>query len=243
MTQPGLQRQLFGCVFIMETFEVTALKVQKKNPNRVNVYLNGEFGFGVARILAVRLKIGQVLDDEKIEDLKAKDTDETAYQKALVLISYRPRSETELLSRLGEYGYSEEVSNLTVERLKETGLVSDETFARTWVENRSAFRPRSRRLLTLELRQKGVAPEAIQQSLELAGPEDELAYQAAIRYARRLAEMEWSEFQKRLTAFLGRRGFSYSTSAEVVRRVWTEISQNREITHAEDKYDKTRGIL
>ena len=42
-----------GCVFLMK--KITALTVQKKNPNRVNVHLDGEFAFGLARIVAAWL--------------------------------------------------------------------------------------------------------------------------------------------------------------------------------------------
>jgi len=30
--------------------KITALEAQKKNPNRLNIYLDGEFAFGLARI-------------------------------------------------------------------------------------------------------------------------------------------------------------------------------------------------
>ncbi len=65
----------------------------------------------------------------------------------------------------------------TIQRLKENGFLGDEQFARDWVENRSTFRPRSKRMLAMELRQKGVAEEEIQQALAETGDEDNLAYQ------------------------------------------------------------------
>jgi hypothetical protein len=52
------------------TREVTALKAQKKNPNRINVYLDGEFAFGLARIVAAWLTIGQHLSEVDIDRLK-----------------------------------------------------------------------------------------------------------------------------------------------------------------------------
>ena len=46
--------------------KITALEVQKKNPNRVNVHLDGDFAFGLARITAAGLKLGETLTDERI---------------------------------------------------------------------------------------------------------------------------------------------------------------------------------
>ena len=47
--------------------KITALKAQKRNPNRINVYLDGIFAFGLARVVAAWLQVGQTLSDEKIE--------------------------------------------------------------------------------------------------------------------------------------------------------------------------------
>src|SRR5574340_1235861 len=122
---------------------ITALKVQKRNPNRVNVYLDGEFAFGLARIVAAWLRVGMMLSDEKIEALQIQDAGEAAYQQALRFISYRPRSEMEIRKKLVEKGTDEKVIEVVSTRLKNAELMGDEQFARTWVENRSTFRPRS----------------------------------------------------------------------------------------------------
>ena len=55
----------------------------------------------------------------------------------------------------------------TIERLRENGLANDNKFARVWVENRNTFRPRSRRVLTMELRQKGLDDETVHLLLQM----------------------------------------------------------------------------
>jgi regulatory protein len=204
------------------TNEITALKAQKRNPNRINVYLDGEYAFGLARIVAAWLTIGQVLSEEDIERLKQQDTLEVAYQRALRFLSYRPRSEAEMRRKLNEQGFEAAAVDVAVQRLKDNHFIGDEKFAQDWVENRSTFRPRSKRRLALELRQKGVAEEEIQKALAETEDEDSLAYQTAIAHVRRLTSADWETFRKRLGAFLARRGFSYGTIAPVLRRVWEE---------------------
>ena len=152
---------------------VTAMKVQKRNPQRVNVYLDGEYAFGLARITAAWLQIGQQLSDEKIAQLKAQDSHEAAYQKALGFLDYRPRSSAEVRKNLEKHGYDPEVIEQVLERLGRSGLVNDGQFAQTWVDNRSEFRPRGRRLLSMELRQKGLDDEAIETAL--SGLDEEAA--------------------------------------------------------------------
>lgn len=218
--------------------EITALKAQKKNPNRINVYLDGEFAFGLARIVAAWLRIGQKLSEEDIARLKQQDTLEVAYQRGLLILSYRPRSIAEVQKKLSEQGFEPTVVDASIQRMKENGFLGDEQFARDWVENRATFRPRSKRMLAMELRQKGVAEEAIQQALSETQDEESLAYQSAVQYARKIAGKDWETFRKRLGAYLLRRGFSYGTIAPILRQVWDETQSSdsgQSLTHDEDE--------
>jgi len=202
--------------------KITALKAQKKNPNRINVYLDGTYAFGLARIVAAWLTIGQDLSEEDINRLKQQDTTEVAYLKGLRFLGVRSRSEAEIQRKLSEQGFEPAVVEATLQRLKKNGYIGDEKFAKEWVENRSTFRPRGRRLMALELRQKGVPGDAIEKALAETSDESSLAYQSAVKYARRLAGSDWETFRKRLGAYLMRRGFSYGTIAPILRQVWDE---------------------
>jgi regulatory protein len=211
-------------------YKVTSLKQQNRNPNRVNVYLDGEYAFGLARIVAAWLQIDQLINDEKIDQLKNQDEVEVGVQKSLLLLGYRARSENEIRKKLTEIGLSQLSLDKVIDRLRGAGYVQDEQFAREWVENRSEFRPRSKRLLAIELRQKGVSEEIIQDTLSNVDDEETLAYQAAIKRLRRLEDLDWDEFRKKLTDYLGRRGFNYSTISLVVHRVWSENVINERTT-------------
>jgi regulatory protein len=213
--------------------KITALMVQKKNPNRVNVYLDGEFAFGLARITAAWLKNGDELSDEKIANLLNQDTREWAYQQSLLYLSYRVRSEKEIRQNLLKHEISEEVIEETLQRLRGAGLANDNDFARLWVENRNTFRPRSKKALAIELRQKGLNDEAIQDSLSNVD-EEALAYDAGVKRATRLKGQEWSEFRKKLSEFLARRGFSYSVIAPIVSKIWNEIRGDTQDYEDED---------
>ncbi|HAD07377.1 MAG TPA: RecX family transcriptional regulator, partial [Anaerolineaceae bacterium] len=165
----------------------------------MNVYLDGEFAFGLSRIVAAWLRVGQTLNDEKIRSLQQEETREVAYQRALHYLSFRPRSEAEVRRKLIEKGFDQPLVEEIVERLKAERWLGDADFARMWTENRTTFRPRSRRLLRFELRQRGVSEDHIEQALNPLAEESELAYQAGIRYARKLTSLQQDVFRKRLT--------------------------------------------
>jgi regulatory protein len=200
--------------------KVTSLKVQKRNPQRVNVYLDGEFAFGLSRITAAWLEIGKELDDSAILELQSQDEGEVAYQKAISFLGYRPRSENEVAQNLRKHGFPEGVIENILDRLGRQGLVDDSSFAQSWVENRSEFRPRGRTALRMELRQKGIAKEVIDTVLENVD-EKKLARQAALKQSRKYHQLDWADYRKKMIAFLARRGFSYRTAAEVAEEVWS----------------------
>ena len=123
---------------------ITALVVQKQNTDRVNVYLDGKFAFGLAAIEAIRLKRGQVLSDADIERLQAADDVEKAREKALRFLGNRPRSEWEVRQNLQKAGYGDETIDRVLERLRGVGLVDDAAFVRYWIDNRAQFKPQGR---------------------------------------------------------------------------------------------------
>ena len=201
--------------------KVTALKIQKHHPNRVNVYLNNEFSFGLSRITAAWLQVGQELTSTKIARLQADDEREVAYMMAIRFLDYRPRSRAEVRRNLEKHSIKPEIITEVFKRLERSGLVNDERFAQDWVDNRSEFRPRSRRALAFELHQRGLDEPSINKALEGLN-EEALAYQAALKQARRYETLPLRDFNNKLGSFLARRGFSYDVIKEVVARVWQE---------------------
>ena len=213
--------------------KITALTLQKRNPQRVNVYLDGEFAFGLVRIVAAYLGVDQVLDDEKISQLRNDDQYEVAYQRAIKFIDYRPRSESEVRKNLHDHVISDEIIERVVDRLKQLNLINDARFAQIWIENRNTFRPRSRRALNAELRQRGIDAQTIDESLEDLD-EDTLAYQAAQKQRRKYESLERELFQQKMIQFLGRRGFSYDISRLTTDKLWDEISSDESSENGEE---------
>ncbi len=208
---------------------ITALIVQKHNKERVNVYLDGEFAFGLAMIEALNLRKGQILSDEEIQRLKSLDEIEQAQEHTLNFLSYRPRSVEEVRRNLrnSPKRFSAEAIEAVIERLQQAGLLDDEAFARFWVDNRQQFGPRSAQALRYELRQKGVPDETIQAALSDLD-ESEAAYRAVQSRIRRYRHADERAFRKQLGDYLSRRGFSYSTIREVLNRLWAEMAQTPE---------------
>jgi regulatory protein len=206
---------------------ITAIEPQKRNPRRVNIHLDGEFAFGLSRLTAAWLRVGQTLSDEKIATLRSDDEREAALQQALLFLGYRPRSVAEVRKNLLKHDFGDEVVDATLDRLERDGLLGDRQFARAWVENRQAFRPRGRRVLTQELRRKGIEEPAIRAALAETSDEPSLALEAGRKYAHRLSRLDWPQFRTRLAGYLGRRGFDYEVIASSTKQIWLETHETQ----------------
>jgi regulatory protein len=205
---------------------ISSLKLSGRNSNRVDVYIDGKKDFSVMKSVALELRVGQELSIDQIEALKNRDQEERAYQYALDLISRRARSEYEIKSRFQRRHTPQDIQEQVIIRLRAKGLVDDNAFAQMWVENRQTFRPRSAWALKQELRKKGVPDHAIHAVLDDFDDED-AAYRAASKFAGKLLDLSWETFRQRLSNYLRRRGFQYSTISPVVRRVWLETTGDR----------------
>lgn len=199
---------------------ITALRFQGRNRERVNVFLDGRFAFALMATEAARLRKGQLLTDAEIAALRGEDERQRAYDQAVRFLSYRPRSRSEMTHYLRGKHLDESVIDEILERLTQAGYLDDEAFARFWVENRNCFRPRSRRALEYELRQKGLSRQVIVQAL--GGLDDEAAaWQAVRRLLPRWSALDDDRLHQKIAGFLGRRGFGY----EVIDAVFKKACQ------------------
>ena len=203
--------------------KITALKIQKRDKGRVNVFLDDEYAFPISLDAALELKKGQELTDAEIDALKNADAYSKAYNAALHFLSFRQRSQFEVEKRLKEKEYSEEVIAATVVRLLDKGYLNDEEFARMWLADRNRFKPRAARALSFELRQKGIASEIIDMVL-LDLDEEAAGWKAIQPKLERWRTLDEAEFKKKATGFLGRRGFGY----HIVRGVLDRVKEERD---------------
>lgn len=176
--------------------------------------------------VAGEVRVGDVLDAAALAALERATARWNAREAALRLLSHRARSRRELEDRLRRRDVPDELIAETVDRLRDEGYVDDARFAESFARDRIRFRPRGRRRILAELRDKGVpaarANPAVDAALEdESTTELELARTAALQWARRApdddrralcdddAEREVRErVRRRFYGYMARRGFT-----------------------------------
>lgn len=215
---------------------ITALRVQERDSQRVNVFIDHAFAIGISldTLAAEELHVGKQIDAAAWARLVASAHTERALNRALRLLHSRPRSTHELRQRLRRAEYPDDTIDATLHRLTELGLLDDAEFARLWIENRQTHRPRGTQLLRAELQQKGIEREIIDDTLEAARhttSDTAQAYAAAASVLSRYATApDWRTFERRMGGYLQRRGFTFDTIRPVLRDLWQQIQHNAPAT-------------
>lgn len=196
--------------------KITAIKQQVKRSDRYSIYGDGKylFSFSEGELLGSGIRIGQELDETELNELRNKAVLDKAYDRALNLVSMRPRSEWEIRDYLKRKEYEPSIHDLVITRLNERGYLNDEDFAKRWVENRRLLKATSKRRLTQELRQKRIADDIIKAVLDNDETDEVEVLKTLIE--RKRQQSRYQDDQK-LIQYLARQGFAYDQIKEALK--------------------------
>jgi len=153
---------------------------------------------------------------------------EKYFNYSLKYLAYRPRSEKETRDALKRKKATEDIIEKVIDTLKEHKFVNDDEFTRWWIEQRATHKPRSKRVLTMELKQKGIAQELITKYLieenETAVNDLEQALRLISKKITRYSHLEKEALYQKLGGALARKGFSWDV---IKRAIDLALSQDR----------------
>jgi len=207
--------------------KVTRIERQKKDKKRYSLFVDDKFVLGISQetLANLGLKVGDKIDNDRLNDIEQKEGISQAKEFALKLLSFRPRSKKELEDRLKKKGFVGGVIEQTLNRLEELNLIDDQKFASMWVEEKLRYRPTGRRVLERELYLKGIEKDIIQEVLDKVYSgldEKELALKILEKKKKQYAKLDEDVAKRRINNLLLRRGFSYQTIASIFYK-WKEL--------------------
>ena len=200
---------------------ITSIKPQRNN-KRLNIYLDGKFGFGIdmENFVKLGLKVEQELDEKEVEEIIKKAEFQKTLDKLLRFTTVRPRSEKEVKDWLKRKKVHESMHRQLFSRLNRLKLIDDRQFALWWISQRQEFKPKGKRVLDFELRAKGVAKEVIQEVLgEVVIDEEKIARQLLEKKAYRFKGLPRREARQKMSQFLARKGLGWEVIEKTVMKV------------------------
>lgn len=196
---------------------ITAVKQQVKRADRYAIFVDEKYAFslGELELINTGLKVGQEIDQKQLIELKNTAKLDKANDSVLNLISRRPRSVYEIQTYLKRKGYEILHISTIVEKCQKNGMLDDAKFTKSWVRSRRLLKNISQKKLRLELRQKGIAQDIIQQVLESDETTDQNVLKEIIAKKRRVAR--YQDDQK-LMQYLAGQGFNYGDIKQAVKQ-------------------------
>ena len=207
--------------------QITSIEPQKRKTGRFNVFLDGNFAFGIDQfsLLESKLKVGKSLTDEEIKKIITKEEIAKLMDLATNFLSYRPRSEKETKDYLTKkISQKENITHIQakdsplisqiITKLKKYRYLNDFEFAKWWVDSRTRSRPKGPVLIKFELKRKGIEDNIVQKALSKVQDEGELAKHALQKKLKRWQKLSNFDFKKKVYQYLAARGFSFEAIKE-----------------------------
>lgn len=155
------------------------------------------------------------------------DLSNKLFNKTLFFLKFRARSCNEIRNYLAAY-FRKHVCDLNdqpkiteeiITRLKNLKYIDDYDFVRQWVESRYLSKPKGKKVLIFELKQKGIAQEIIDQVIEKESQKyssKELIKKILMKADQRYYHLPFIARKQKLLTYALRKGFDFSEISVVV---------------------------
>jgi len=196
--------------------QITKIEVQKKRKDRYNIFIDGVFRFGLDEGVVARIGLYEKkeIDEKEIEQIEKEEVIAKAFNAAANFLKTRERSKKEIRDKLKTKEYSESVIEKVLEKLERLDIVNDKRFAEMFVRDRMKLKPKGKKVLSLELAQKGIDRNTIEEVLqELVGGdgEIELAKRVLEKAEKKYSGLEENIRRDKIIKYLLSKGFSWNT--------------------------------
>lgn len=161
---------------------ITQISVQAKDKNRCNLYLDGKFfcGLSIETVVKNKLKVGVSVTEAELDAIQYDSEKLHALEKATNYLSKALKTERQMKDYLFGKGYGNAVVFFVIDRLKEYGYIDDLSYAQSFI--RTYMDKKGVKLLSYELKLKGVDGDVISTALEMLSQEENPAIAIAEKF-------------------------------------------------------------
>lgn len=204
---------------------VTKIEIQKRNKEKVNIYVDDKYSFSLTLngFVESGLKEKANISEEEINALKIKDEPKLAVQQALNILSYSMKTESELVRKLTEKGFSEKAVNYAVEKLKGYKYLDDSVYVSMYITTRAIPNNWGDQKIISNLLQKGVDINLIKEKINELYSYDEKKdsiKKVAEKYYQKLKDDDEKKKKQKLYRYLASKGYSYDLISSTISSLY-----------------------
>lgn len=202
---------------------ITKIELQKRNKDRVNIFVDGEFSFSCSAELVYThaLKQNKAIDIDKLKSVVFQDSYMKCKNSALKIIERSYKTKHEMYNKLILKGYDDMTIAKTIEFLQSYNMLNDETFCSMYIKDKIKVQGKSK--IKSELLHKGVDKELVEEKIMEIDTTCE--YNAAYRLAEKKyvilqkTERDYRKISRKLWDLLMRSGYSSNTTEDIIQKL------------------------
>lgn len=203
--------------------KITKIEVQKRNKERVNLFLDGEYAFSISAELVYKehLKVNDEIDYKEIKDLAEKESFSRCKESGLRIIEKNYKTEKEVRDKLKQKGYEENAIEYSVKFLKEYNFINDNYYAKAFISDKLSSMGSQK--IKYNLIQKGIAKEIIEEELVNINKDNEK--DTALNLARKKfdsiknKETDNYKISGKLYRYLISKGYEMNMVSDIVKQI------------------------
>ena len=200
--------------------KITEVSLQKNNPQRVNVYADGDYVFSLDEVdaLVMGIKPGREITDQDLKNCLFESQFSKAKSKAMEILSRKPLSKQMLSDELQKKEYDEVVIAEVINEFESLGYLDDYNYAMLYIEY-AASKIWGEKKIRYELSAKGVDSNTAEDAIcasQLPGTE-EIAELIKQKYAGE--DTHDIKVKQRIFRFFASRGFDFSLVEKALKLI------------------------
>ncbi|GCD11098.1 recombination regulator RecX [Clostridium tagluense] len=223
---------------------ITKIEIQKKNKDRVNIYMNDEFAFAcdAALVYIHNITKGATIEKEGLQDIIDEDNYIKGKNCALHFLERSFKSAKQVVDKLTIKEFDIKTIDRVMEFLKQYDFVDDKRFVDLFIKEK--IKSTGKNKIKFTLLKKSLPKELIKEALNKITSEEQLQV-ALLLGERKMATLAKSEknalkLYKKTWDYLVRNGYDFGIVNEVLDKI-TENDNNEqpsEEEHSEDNYEE-----
>ena len=196
---------------------ITDIKPQVKTPTRCSIYLDNAFycGLELETVMRHRLKIGDQIEPEKLDEIQFDSERVRALDKALSFVTKSKKTQKQAKEHLFSKGYTEQTVESVIEKMKDYRFLDDGDYAESYAKSYS--KTKGKKLIEMELKKRGISEEDMSLAIENIGDQTESAVLIAEKYLKN-KQKDKANLLK-CYKYLLSKGFDYEVSKTVIERL------------------------
>ena len=196
---------------------ITDIKPQVKTPTRCSIYLDNVFycGLELETVMRHRLKIGDQIEPEKLDEIQFDSERVRALDKALSFVTKSKKTQKQVKEHLYSKGYTEQTVASVIEKMNDYRFLDDGDYAETYAKSYS--KTKGKKLIEMELKKRGVSEEDMSLAIENIGDQTESAVIIAEKYLK--SKVKDKPNMLKCYKYLLSKGFEYDVAKSAIDRI------------------------